>query len=111
MWSTRIVVITFLKISTCTHHISKNILNFGLSLALGYVSDPQACGHAVFRKSISGPPRSGSAFGHPYIGGWGVGREKYILFFFFIYLKKKKILYIHYIHPSPPIYWASQVSE
>jgi hypothetical protein len=88
MWLNYVVVITFLKIPTCTPHISKNILNFGLSSALGYVSDPQACGHAVFRKSISGPPRSGSAFGHLYIGGWGVGREKYIIFFFYLFKKK-----------------------
>jgi hypothetical protein len=77
-----VVVITFLKIPTCTPHISKNILNFGLSLALGYVLAYGACGHAIFEKSISGPPRSGPAFGHLYIGGWGVGREKYIIFFF-----------------------------
>jgi hypothetical protein len=76
-----------LKIPTCTPHISKNILNFGLPLALECVSDPQACRHAIFRKSVLGPPRSGSAFGHLYIGGWGVGREIYIIIFLFI-LKK-----------------------
>ena len=66
-----VVVIKILKVLACTPHILKNILNFGLSLAMGYVSDPQACGHVVFEKSISGPPRSGSAFGHLYIGGEG----------------------------------------
>jgi hypothetical protein len=77
-----VVVITFLKIPTCTPHISKNILNFGLSRALGCVLACGACGHAVFEKSISGPPRSGPAFGHPYIGGRDV-YSGYIIFFFF----------------------------
>ena len=66
-----VVVITFLKIPTCTPHISKNMSSFGLSLALGCVLAYGACGHAVFRKSVSGPPRSGSAIGHLYIGGEG----------------------------------------
>ncbi len=80
-----------MKIPTCTLHISKNILNFGLPLAPGCVSDPQARRHANFRKSVLGPPRSGSAFGH-----WVGGREREIyiiiisinIIIIFIYLKK-----------------------